>query len=73
MPRGEPPPGDRPRWAFTWLLRIERLGRNRRERPADNGEHLDTEGRLRRWAIIVVVAMLLIEIAVGVWLGYLPR
>lgn len=63
---------DRPRWSFNWLLRIQRTGRDRRERAADDAAR---EGRtIGRWVLIVVIGgVLIIEIALGLWLGVIPR
>lgn len=67
MTEGEPPSGDRPRWSFTWLLRIQRVGRNRAvEAPGD--------GRQRRTILYVMLGgIIIIEVAFGLWLGILPR
>lgn len=69
MAGGEPPTGDRPRWSFTWLLRVQRVGRNRRSLgDGPNG------ARTTRWVVYVVLGgVILIEVAFGLWLGILPR
>ena len=69
-PGAEEPPGERPKWSFTWLLRIQRTGRNRVV-PA-NGEESSRSmwSRLFPWAVIL---LLLLEVGLLVWLGVLPR
>jgi hypothetical protein len=63
-----PEEGERPRWSFTWLLRVQRTGRNR---PPDGG---DGPGRnFSRWFPWAVVLLLIVQVTVLVWLGVLPR
>lgn len=64
------PPKDRPRWSITWLLKVQRVGRDRRERYADRRRD-DSLGF--RWFMWLVVALLAVEVAVGLWQGWLPR
>ena len=66
----EPPKDERPRWSITWLLRIQRTGRNRR---AEGPDAPNPSGRWFRWFSWGVLLLLLIEVAVGVWLGLIPR
>lgn len=69
MGGGEPPTGERPRWSFTWLLRIQRTGHRRRPLPPDLSGH-----RLLRAALWVALAgVLLVEVWLGIVLGVLPR
>jgi hypothetical protein len=67
----ETPPGERPKWSITWLLRIQRVGRNRRELPAEQeGERR----RLNKWLFIAIIGGIIIaEVIFGIWLGILPR
>lgn len=57
--------GERPKWSFTWLLRIQRIGR-----------HADAEGEPSRRALFsrifpwTVVLILLIEVGVLVAGGF---
>lgn len=70
MSEGEPPTdGERPRWSFTWLLRIQRTGRNRLPRGAGQAGPGSTFSRLFPWAVLLI---LLIELALGIWLGHFP-
>ena len=63
------PPGERPKWSFTWLLRVQRVGRTR---PPDAPP--DSPGRsFARWFPWAVVLLLIIQVSVLVWLGVLPR
>jgi hypothetical protein len=65
-------PGERPRWSFTWLLRIQRTGRNRRE--GVGGADQTVTPRLRRWIIVAIIGgIVLAEVIFGIWLGILPR
>lgn len=60
---GEPPDGDRPRWSFTWLLRIQRVARR-----------TDDERRVGRAVLVAVLAAIILgEVIFGIWLGILPR
>jgi len=62
-------PGDRPRWSFTWLLRIQRTGRARP--PVDpNAPQVSGFWKAVPWIIMLALG---IEIAIGVWLDILPR
>jgi hypothetical protein len=62
---------DRPRWSVTWLLRIQRTGRQRRKPrptiPHGNG------GSGFQWFSWGVVALLTIVVAVLVWIDVIPR
>ena len=60
------PPDDRPKWSITWLFRVQRVGRNRADRVV-------SPMRGGRWFPWSVLCLLLIEIAVLVWLGIIPR
>jgi hypothetical protein len=62
-------PGERPKWSVTWLLRVQRIGRNRIPQNTDPTTRSGF-GRFFPW---VVVLILLIEVGVLVWLGVLPR
>ena len=62
------PGGERPRWSFTWLLRVQRTGRNRP--PGDDSPQPGGFSRLFPWAVLL---LLLIEVGLLVWLGVLPR
>lgn len=65
-------PDERPRWSFTWLLRIQRTGRNRRPAGAEDSQTVTP--RLRRWIIVAIIGGIVIaEVIFGVWLGILPR
>jgi hypothetical protein len=69
----EEPPGERPKWSITWLLRIQRVGRNRptyREMDAEPPFHKSMAFKWFAWSIVLLLA---IEVAIGVWLGVLPR
>ncbi len=67
----EPPERERPRWSFTWLVRVQRTGRNRRELSAGDEQR---SGRLWRAALwLAVIAVLLVEVWLGIILGVLPR
>jgi hypothetical protein len=71
-PDGEEPPVERPKWSITWLLRIQRTGRNKLP-PAGmtrGDQRWIAMSRLFQW---VVVGMLVVEIALLVWIGVLPR
>jgi hypothetical protein len=59
---------DRPRWSITWLFRLQREGR----RPQVDG---DTPAPSLLWKALpwLVLLALLVEVAIGVWLGLLPR
>jgi hypothetical protein len=59
------PPDDRPRWSITWLFRVQRIGRDR----SPDGP----PSRFDRWFPWAVILLLMVFIAVGVWLGLLPR
>lgn len=59
---------ERPRWSFTWMLRIQRVGRNRRLEGDGSKEPV-----FRWWATLIVVLLLIVETATLVWLGVLPR
>jgi len=64
----EPPGGERPRWVFHF----ERVGRNRRKpRPVARGNGSGGSGF--QWFSWAVLALLVIEVAVLVWQGFLPR
>jgi len=65
-------PDDRPRWSINWGLRIQRIGRNRRERELD-GTQASRERMRIRLGYAVLGLVLLIEIAIGMWIGILPR
>jgi cytoskeletal protein RodZ len=63
---------DRPRWSITWLLRIQRTGRQRRKpRPTASGN--GSGGTGFQWFSWSVLAFLVIEVAILVWQGFLPR
>lgn len=66
-----PPDGERPRWSITWLLRIQRTGRDRREPPAGS----DVPQPRMVWKILpwIVLGALIVEVAILVWLDVLPR
>jgi len=64
----EPPPGDRPRWSFTWLLRFQRTGRNRPAPPPDGGRG----GLITHWVFWVLLAIIGLEAIALVWLDVLP-
>jgi hypothetical protein len=61
-----PPDDDRPKWSITWLFRVQRIGRNRAGQP-------DAPMRGGHWFSWSVLLLLLVEIAVLVWLGIIPR
>lgn len=64
----EPPSGDRPRWSFTWLLRIQRIGRDRAlRREAEGGQSL-----LTHWLFWVLLAVVGLEAIALVLLDVLP-
>jgi hypothetical protein len=64
----EPPEGERPRWTFHF----ERVGRNRRKpRPIARGNSGGGSGF--QWFSWIVLALLVVEVAVLVWQGFLPR
>jgi len=64
--------GDRPRWSVTWLIRIQRIGRDRREREIEANN--EAQSRVARVIVAITLgAIALIEVAIGVWLGVLPR
>jgi hypothetical protein len=69
MTEDEQQPGERPKWSFTWLLRIQRTGRNRAP-VADDGPRVTGFWKAVPWIVMLVLG---IEIAVGVWMGLLPR
>jgi len=56
---------ERPGWSITWLFRIQRRGRHLPPDAPANGFH--------KWFPWAVVAALLVEIALLVWIGVLPR
>lgn len=65
---GAEPPGERPRWTFHF----ERVGRNRRKpRPAARGARSGGSGF--QWFSWIVLATLVVEVAILVWQGFLPR
>ena len=68
----EPEPDrERPRWSFTWLLRIQRTGRNR---AVTSGDSATMTPRARRWLIAAVIfGIIIAEVIFGIWLGILPR
>ena len=62
-----PPPKDEPPgFSVTWLLRIQRRGRKAVRRGG-------VASGFQRWFPWAVLLLLLIEVAVYVWLGVLPR
>jgi len=62
----EPSEGDRPRWSFHF----ERIGRTRRKpRPATR----NSGGSGFQWFSWIVLATLVVEVAILVWQGFLPR
>jgi hypothetical protein len=63
--------GERPKWSITWLLRIQRTGRNRSPLPLTRMDKV-TVGFAKAfpWAVLL---LLLIEVGLLVWLGVLPR
>jgi hypothetical protein len=66
---------DRPRWSFTWLLRIQRTGRSKAPPVGSDGmtpneRRMVGASRLFPWAVIL---LLLLEVGLLVWLGVLPR
>jgi hypothetical protein len=68
----ERPPGDRPRWSFTWLMRIQRISRDRAERQTDGEvERKSTIAKVIGYVILGIV--IAAEIWFGVYLGLLPR
>jgi hypothetical protein len=70
----EQQPGERPRWSFTWLLRIQRVGRNRRVETsltdADGEPKMTAFWKAVPWIILLALG---VEIAIGVWLDLIPR
>lgn len=56
---------------MTWLLRIQRTGRNRSPLPLTRGDKVTVGfARLFPWAVLL---LLLLEIGLLAWLGFLPR
>lgn len=68
---GEEPPTNRPRWSFTWLLRIQRVGRDRRERQVD-GEVDRKDLALRIGGYVILALVLAFEVWLAVRLGFQP-
>jgi hypothetical protein len=66
----EEPPGERPRWSVTWLLRIQRTGRHRPTPRPDDTPQPRLVWRVLPW---VVLGALIIEVAILVWLEVIPR
>jgi hypothetical protein len=69
----EEKPGERPKWSITWLLRVQRVGRNRSPLPPQaTAADRAAAGfsRLFPWAVLL---LLLLEVGLLVWLGVLPR
>lgn len=64
--------GGRPHWTFTWLLRIQRVGRDKTERAVD-GEVDRKELWLRIAGYVILGLVIAAEIWFGVYLGLLPR
>lgn len=65
-------PDDRPRWSVTWLLRVQRTGRQRRKpRPTGSGNGKGGSGF--QWFSWIVLAFFVAEVAFLVWQGFLPR
>lgn len=62
--------GERPRWSVTWLFRLQRVGRNPRPREPGEPGNRHLISRIFPWAVLL---LLIIEVAVGVWLGLIPR
>lgn len=64
-------PGERPKWSITWLFRIQRIGRNRSPLPLTTGDKASLGfAKLFPWAVLL---LLLVEVALLVWIGVLPR
>jgi hypothetical protein len=64
------PPDEQPGWSLTWLFRLQRRGR-RKPRPTEARE--GSGGTGFQWFSWIVLALLVIEVAVLVYQGFLPR
>lgn len=63
-------PDDRPGWSITWLFRIQHRQRTKpRPARAANGKG----GTGFQWFSWIVVAILLVEVGILVYQGFLPR
>jgi hypothetical protein len=61
---------DRPNWSITWLFRIQRVGRTK-PRPAR--ARSGSSGTGFQWFSWSILAILVVEVAILVWQGFLPR
>lgn len=62
-----PAEDERPKWSVTWLFRIQRIGR-KEPRPAS-----EKSGTGFQWFSWIVLALLVVEVGILVWQGFLPR
>jgi len=60
---------ERPGWSVTWLFRLQHRGRHKQPTEA-NGDNQGGFARLFPWAVLL---LLLVEVGILVWLGFLPR
>lgn len=66
----EPTPGDhRPRWSFTWLLRIQRTGRPHREPMENESAKIEKSHRV---LLLILLAVVGAETIILVLLDVLP-
>jgi hypothetical protein len=63
-------PDDRPGWSITWLFRVQR---RQRTKPRPARARGGNSGTGFQWFTWIVLSVLLIEVAVLVYQGFLPR
>ena len=63
------PPGERPRWSFTWLVRLQRVGRNKPTELQQEGAKIQRNHTL---LLVILVAVVGAETIVLVLLDVLP-
>ena len=73
MAEESPEPDERPRWSFTWLMRVQRVGRSRPIQPLAGDEETPKPSTFMKLVPWIIMGALGVEVAIGVWLDLLPR